>query len=444
MTILVELVLIAVIGALLGCVTGLIPSLHVNTLAVLLLGAAPILALALTAAGFRSLPTLFQVSALILAISVAHTFINIVPATFLGAPDETTALSVLPGHKMLLRGSGYHAVQLSAYASQWAVLASVVLVLPLKWTLGEPLRFFDVLQAHLFWIVLGVAVLLVATEHGPIGPETWTRGSRAAAAHLAGLALLLTTGVYGLLLDELPYHSLVPIPPSPLLPALSGLFGAATVVAALSMPPRLPHQFLEFGQHELRPLGAVAAMGAGVVAGATMSVLPGLTNASATAIATTLQKGNDEETIISLSAVNTANVVFNLAVLYLFHRSRSGAVIAMEELWPIRAWHDLVPHDLLRFGIVLIASGFASLLLTLLCGRLLVRRIQHVPYRGLLIGVLVYMALVVAVFTGRAGLLVALTGLALGLVPVRLGLRRTCLTGVLLVPVLVYFAPDFT
>ena len=97
MSILVELLLIAAIGALLGCVTGLIPSLHVNTLAVLLLGAAPILALALTAAGFRSLPTLFQVSALILAISVAHTFINIVPATFLGAPDETTALSVLPG-----------------------------------------------------------------------------------------------------------------------------------------------------------------------------------------------------------------------------------------------------------------------------------------------------------------------------------------------------------
>ncbi|MBI2077782.1 MAG: tripartite tricarboxylate transporter permease [Euryarchaeota archaeon] len=419
MPVLLELLAIAAAGAVIGCATGLIPSLHVNTLAVVLLGAAPVLGFALEATGFRSLPTLFHVAALILAISIAHSFVNIIPATYLGAPDETTALSVLPGHKMLLRGVGYRAVQISAHASQWAVLASVALVLPLKWTLGEPLRLFDVLQRHLFWVVLAVALLLVLTEPGPVGPARWSRRARALAARAAALALLLATAAYGLLLDGLPYASLVPIPPSPLLPALTGLFGAATIVSALSLPARLPHQFLELGRRDLKPLGTVAALGSGVVAGATMSVLPGLTNASATAIATTLRKGDDEETIVSLSAVNTANVVFNLAVLYLFARSRSGPAARVNGK-----------------GYYVEATVFDAVQTQ--------RRLEAVAQKeGDYIRPIaaVYMTLVVFVFTGPAGLLVAFTGLALGLVPVRLGLRRTCLTGVLLGPVLVYFAP---
>ncbi|HEX9816500.1 MAG TPA: tripartite tricarboxylate transporter permease, partial [Candidatus Thermoplasmatota archaeon] len=108
-----ELLAVATIGSLVGCFTGLLPSLHVNTLAVLLLASAPLMNAAFQASGFSAQPA-FLVACLILAISVAHTFVNIIPATYLGAPDESTALSVLPGHQMLLRGTGYRAVQLSA------------------------------------------------------------------------------------------------------------------------------------------------------------------------------------------------------------------------------------------------------------------------------------------------------------------------------------------
>lgn len=436
-----QLLALSALGALTGCVTGLLPSLHVNTLAVILIAAAPGLEAALLAAGFDAFAGPFCVAALILSISIAHTFVNIIPATYLGAPDESTVLAVLPGHKLLLRGTGFRAVQLSALASQAAVLASLVLLVPFKWLLGAPIHLFEFVRNHLLLLVLGLAIYLVASEPGECGPADWSPTQRRRLAKALALALLLVTGVYGLLLNGLPYASQVPVPPSPLLPALTGLFGAATLLAAFGTPAIIPHQFLRIRHRDVRLVGGAAALSAGLVAGATMSVLPGLTNASATALATTLRKGTNEETIVSLSAVNTANAMFNLAMLYLYLRTRSGAVVAMEQLWPVRTWHDVLPADLAWFGFVALVTGLGSMLLTLLLGRVAVRRLQRIPYRGLLAVVLVYMTLVVWLFTGSAGLLVYATGALLGLLPIRLGLRRVALTGVLLGPLLVYVGP---
>ncbi len=437
---LVELAIVATAGALIGCLTGLLPSLHVNTLAVLLLASAPLMNAMFQATGFSAEPA-FLVACLILAISIAHTFVNIIPATYLGAPDESTALSVLPGHQMLLRGTGYRAVQLSALASQAAVVLSVAAALPFHWFLSGPIGIWEFVRTHLFWLVLVTAVMLVILEPGMLGPETWHDLVRAACAKAASVMILLLSSGYGWLLSQLPYKAYLPVPPSPLLPALSGLFGGATVLASLVVTAKLPHQFLRVRHRDVKMPGAAAALGTGVVAGATMSVLPGLTNASATALATMLRKGTNEETIVSVSAVNTANAMFNLAVLYLYGRTRSGAVVAMKDLWAVDTWYDRIPIDLANFGIVALLTGFGSMLITLMIGKHTVRQIQRVPYRGLSWGVLAYMVATVAIFTGAAGLLVFAVGIAIGTLPVKLGLQRVALTGVLLGPVLVYLAP---
>lgn len=440
MTVFVEILIIATVGALVGCMTGLLPSLHVNTLAVLLLASAPLMSAAFQASGFSADPG-FLVAALILAISVAHTFVNIIPATYLGAPDESTALSVLPGHQMLLRGTGYRAVQLSALASQAAVIVSVAVAIPFQWLLSGPFAIWEFVRTHLFWLVLVTAVMLVVLEPGSLGSEEWHDAVRTGLAKTASVVILLLASAYGWLLSELPYKAYLPVPPSPLLPALSGLFGGATVLASLVVTAKLPHQFLRVRHRDVKLPGAAAAMGAGVAAGATMSVLPGLTNASATALATMLRRGTNEETIVSVSAVNTANAMFNLIVLYLYGRTRSGAVVAMKDLWPVDTWYDRIPVDLASFGIIALLTGFGSMLITLMIGKHTVRRIQRVPYRALSWGVLAYMVATVAVFTGAAGLLVFAVGIAIGTLPVKLGLQRVALTGVLLGPVLVYLAP---
>lgn len=437
MELLLLLLAAAVAGSLVGCATGLVPSLHVNTLSLLLLAAAPTATVLLSAVAPPNHASIL-LAATILAITVSHTFVNVVPAAYLGAPEESTALSVLPAHRLLLRGQGYRAVRIGALASFFAFLASLLLLAPAKWALGAPLHLFRPVQQNLLPVLLGVAALLVWTETRQLGRPAWSARQQRGAGRLAALSIFLAAGLLGLAIFRLPYEAWVPLPPSPLLPALSGLFGAATLLEALTLPNRIPHQYLRIADDRLRPAASASSLAAGVAAGATISLLPGLTNASATGLATALRRGTDAETLVSLGAVNTANAVFNLLMLYLFLKTRSGAVVALEQLMPVRTWEGQLPSDLLLLLFSGLAAAAASLALTLALGRLFARRIHRVPYRPLLIAVLAYMTLVSLVFTGWTGLLVFATGAALGLVPVRLGLRRTHLTGVLLVPILSY------
>ncbi len=438
MDLLTGLLLLAVGGAVAGAVTGLLPSMHVNTLAVVLVASVPALAALLPQWGFGAASPAFYAAALILAVSISHTFVNIVPAAYLGAPDEAAALNVLPAHRMLLRGNGYRAVRLSALASFWALVVGLVLVVPFKWLLGPPVDLFGRISTVLPLIVLALAVALVWGEPNRVGPDRWTPGRRRLAGRVAAAVLFLTAGLFGLVSMEVPLVAYVPVPPSPLLPALSGLFGAATILTSAIATARVPHQFLRLHDADLSRHGAVVGLGVGVVAGATMSVLPGLTSASATGLVAAVRRGSDAETIVSLSSVNTANALFNLAMLYLFLRTRSGAVIAIEAVLAVESWTGPPPHEMVLLLLVALAAGVTSLLLTIGIGRFLVRRLQRIPYRGLLAVVLGWMVVVVVLFTGVGGLLVFAVGTALGVVPVRLGLRRVPLTGVLLVPILTY------
>lgn len=138
-----SILLFAIAGSLIGCVTGLVPGLHVNTIALLFLSVTssffPFLS------SFGSNPYLI-LSSLIVAASLSHTFLNIIPSTFIGAPEEDTALVLLPAHAMLLEGNGYKAISLSAIGSLGAVLFSFLILIPFRFLLGAPFNFYSILK----------------------------------------------------------------------------------------------------------------------------------------------------------------------------------------------------------------------------------------------------------------------------------------------------------
>ena len=84
-------------GVMLGSLTGLIPGFHVNNVALILLALSP----ALLDLGIP----LASVAAIIVSTGTVHTFLNYIPSALIGAPDGDTALSLLPGHRMLLSGN---------------------------------------------------------------------------------------------------------------------------------------------------------------------------------------------------------------------------------------------------------------------------------------------------------------------------------------------------
>jgi len=114
-----DILALAILGCLLGIMTGLAPGVHVNTVAVVGLSVFPHLSIS---------PIQFAV--VMVAMTVTHSFLDFIPAIFLGAPEEATALSVLPAHRLLLQGKALDAVKLTALGSLLGLGFALLLMAP--------------------------------------------------------------------------------------------------------------------------------------------------------------------------------------------------------------------------------------------------------------------------------------------------------------------------
>ena len=181
--------LFTLMGVALGVVTGLVPGLHVNNVAVLIIVIQGSL-FSLTVSMFALLsPTVTDVSVLvsclIVGVVISHTFLDFIPSVYLGAPEPETALSVLPGHRMLLRGEGYLAIKLAAYASFWALLLSLAFLLPVRLLMGSPLFGYERIQPFIVLVLGGICLLMIWSERERV---VGTAGVRLQVAYPEGIA----------------------------------------------------------------------------------------------------------------------------------------------------------------------------------------------------------------------------------------------------------------
>ncbi len=170
LTLLLAASVFTLIGVCAGIATGLIPGLHVNNVALAAIAIqGPLISLAMLLFGWAN-PTveeiLLIVSTLIIGNVVTHTFLDFIPSVFLGAPEGDTALSILPGHRLLLKGLGYEAVKLSAFGSLMSVFLALSMILPLRLVMGSPLYAYQKLVGVIFYILLIVVTMLILTERG--------------------------------------------------------------------------------------------------------------------------------------------------------------------------------------------------------------------------------------------------------------------------------------
>ncbi len=160
--------LFAVLGSLLGMGSGMVPGMHVNTLALLLLAAsAPLLGgIAYLCSefglGLELGPLLLSV--LIIAASVTHSFVDFLPSLFLGIPDESKVLSVLPAHRLLLAGQGGPALICAATGSLIGATVALLLAIPLQLFMLSAWGCEWAIELACPYFLLLVSVLLIASE----------------------------------------------------------------------------------------------------------------------------------------------------------------------------------------------------------------------------------------------------------------------------------------
>jgi putative membrane protein len=431
MEISITLLIIAIFfGFLLGIISGLTPGIHVNNFALILVALSPLF----LELGFAP----FYIAVIILANSVTQTFLDIIPSIFLGAPEADTALAVLPGHALLMEGRGAEAVRLSAIGSAGAVVAALLMAVPLGFFF---MNIYGTIEAYIGWILVLIVVVMIATENGEVVE------GQGSLVHLKfkgyAVMLFIISGLLGMFAFD-NTDKMSPLitfgEPSILLPLLSGLFGASMLVLSLMTRSEIPPQ-QKACRFVLPRKRIVRGMLTGSAAGSFVAWLPGVSSAVGTIIARLLVReekdaDSSKEFMISLSGANTANAIFSLVALFVIQRARSGAMVAIDGLINVNEWELSTIIILL---IVIIYISIISYYTTIYLGDRIAGFLSKINYSKLCAAVLAGLTLMVIMFTGWFGLVVFLISTQVGMIASFAKIRKTHAMGVILLPVITYF-----
>jgi len=439
------IIIFCILGVIVGFITGLLPGLHVNNVALIMLTASSsIVAVCspLFTYGLSEQFLLILIAGFMISVAIAHSFVNTIPGTFIGAPDEDTALSVLPAHGMLLEGEGYKAVALSALGSYGAIFFCLLILFPLRFIVGPPLSLYAAIQEVMVWVLIAIVILMIATEKTRI-TEVAQRGVLPAVLGMVfATFVFFLSGIFGLIILDFPLSSPIGLPAPVLFPALAGLFGAPTLLTSLLTKPNIPAQKLEpLVLNQIEKKLSIVSVVTGSFAGVIVSIIPGVTSAIGTVLAMNLrQRSSREQTIVTLSSVNTAAAFCVTLMLFILQKTRSGVIIAVSQLIAVEPWNSfLMPVGLTYLLMFLILGGSLSYFFTLFFGKIFAQQFHKIPYQSLVVITMIFLCVLVVLFTGLLGLLVLFTATSIGSLPVCWGVRRSHCMGVLLVPIILYF-----
>ena len=389
-----SLLLASILGICCGIITGLIPGIHVNLISVFLLSLSPLL-----------LPytSVLQLAIIILSMAITHSFLDTIPSIFLGVPEEDTALSILPGHRMVLEGKGLEAVYLTIFGSFFSLLLALSF-LPLFFLYIGTIYSF--LQPFIGWLLVLISLFMIVREKNIV----W-------AAFVFALC-----GVLGLVALDFDLENV-------LFPLFSGLFGVSMLLLSLYNKTEIPSQEKESISIDRHPFALIAA----VIMGWCASFLPGLGPAQAAVIASQFVKLSQKGFLVLVGGLSTTNMVLSLLTFYVLDKARNGAVVAISDLLTLDSRSFLI-----LLAVVLFVGGSACML-ALSLAPIFSSLLSLVNYRTLCVFVICLIVVLVLLLTGWLGLLILLLSTAVGIIPAQVGVSRSHMMACLLVPVIGYF-----
>lgn len=407
--------LMGMAGAVMGSFTGLVPGIHVNTLAAVMLASYPSLFSAISSFADPGLVPVLVCSC-ILSASVTHSFMDFIPSVFLGAPDADEALTMLPGHRLLMNGKGMTAVRAAASGSMVGSLSAVGLSVPIQYIMLHGAA--EVMDGATLFVVIFVSGVIIFSAKGLDG-------------RVLAFLLFVVSGFLGMVcnMDVVPSNGLFG-EGTLLFPLLSGLFGIPPLLNSVS-DDKIPEQY-DIGED---PVGPVPGL-KGVLTGSVAGWFPGITATAGAALSASISREDRPENFISLVAsIGTVTSVFSLVTLSVTGSGRSGTSAVIKDIIGDGLDGFLSESFVLLLLTVCIASA-AGYILTIVAGKGMSAVAGKVDPFKMNICALVTVVSLVALMTGAGGLAILAIAALLGLVPQNAGAGRIPLTGCLLLPVI--------
>ncbi len=399
-----EILIATICGIIAGVFTGLIPGVHVNlvTALVVSLSASPF---------FLSLgATPLLLAVFIISLALTHSFLDSIPSVYLGAPDESQVVAVLPAHQLFLQGHGHRAVLFTIVGS----LSSLCLTL-LLFPLGVK---FLALLSEIITPFIGVLLVIVIFTLLLLSGNFFTN-----------LLFFSLSGLLGLFCFSLPSQQQI------LLPLLSGLFGTSTLLLALGNNQPIPRQRLLKTTLPLTVRDLEENTSRATLVGIIASFLPGFGSSQAAILASaTMRRKTSKDYLLLVGGINTVNFSFSLMTMYILSKARNGAIVGVSSLLATMS----VSHLLLFTSVLLIVGGAATMLGVRL-SRIIALVLERVLYHTVLQCVLVLVFSIVFFFSHVQGVLILFTSTSLGILSQKYNAQKNMLLGCLLLPVLIYF-----
>ncbi len=389
-----ELILFLFLGIFAGTLAGLIPGIHINLIGALLISIS-----ATFLFGFAPI----YILTFIVAMAVTQTFIDFIPSVFLGCPDTDTELSVLPGHELLKKGQAYQAILLTAYGSIAAIIIILIIAYPSTLVIE---KFYSFIKDIIPYILIAASIILILIEK-----------KKLSAAFVFAL-----TGTLGVISTHLTVNQ-------PLLPLLTGLFGASSIIISMNQKTKIPKQEIVFKKPKLKKplLGAV-------IASPICSFLPGLGSGQAAIIGNIISRTDKRGFLVLLGATNTIVMSFSFLSLYTIEKTRTGAAVALKEII------GAIPQNFFIVALLIILiSGIISFFLTKILSKFFAKNFHKVNYKKISLATLSILFIVTLLVSGPLGILILITSTITGIYCISLGVRRTNMMGVLLIPTIILY-----
>ena len=393
----------------------MIPGIHVNTAGAILFATSTFLLTFLS-------PEFLCV--IMVAMSIAHALIEFVPSMLLGVPQEGTATSILPGHRMVLQGRSKEVIRIVSVGGFGAIIITI-LMLPI-FAIALPIM-HDITKPFTWMILLFASIYLTYKLTSTTRDLMWS------------LLLFLLSGILGWITFQTPISSGVS-----LMCTFSGLFGISTILFSLNDSSTIPHQN-PFYELDL-DFNKFKSIFAGGITGAILGFLPGFGPAQGTVIAQAASGANDNDDddtvnfLLATSGLNVSDCLFSLIAIYIIGNPRSGIAVYMSYLIS-----EMTLNHLAIFIFASLIAVSVSLVLSLKLGDSFSRLMSGVDYNKLSIGVILLQILIlyIFIFYYKAPLgymtLALITSTAMGMLPHYIGIGKSHLMGVLIIPAIVIY-----
>ncbi|PIZ82856.1 hypothetical protein COX97_02780 [Candidatus Pacearchaeota archaeon CG_4_10_14_0_2_um_filter_05_32_18] len=394
---LIEITLALALGIIFGTISGLTPGIHINLVGSILISLSALL---------LEIFSPITIVIFIVSMSIAHTFIDFIPSIFLGAPDDDTVLSVLPGHKLLKIGKGYEAVYLSTLGSLLAlpiiIVMSIIFILFLD-------KINPLIKSFTPYLLIASSIFLISKD----------------GKKLTAIIVFIISGFLGVIALNSNLEQ-------PLLPLLTGLFGASSMLISINSKVKIPKQKISHSKIKWKDIRL--PLFASMISSSLCGFLPGLGSGQAAVLGSSFKKLSRKQFLLLLGSTNTIVLGLSFIVLYTIGKSRTGSAVFVGEIL-----EKISINHVIIILITIIITGILCFHLTLFLGKKFSTLMSKISYTKMSIAILVFICIIVLIFSGPKGFVIFVLSTLIGLYGIISGARRINLMGCLIIPIILFY-----